>query len=159
MELNRKGLLHDVHWQHEDWNELMDLLNNPKEHILKCTVKAQEGLFMRRGFLSTLKKASHFYLYGAGKVAEKMLAVLSTEKLHSDGILVSSVIGNPSSVDGVPVYALDASPADKDKDLVIIAVTPSKPDAQQEIFSTLDGAGYKGIIVITEKLQNIINNV
>ena len=64
--------------------------------------------------------------------------------------------GNPPSVDGVPVYALADAPADRAHDLVVIAVTPRKPDVQQEIFFQLEQAGYRNVIVLTKELQEAL---
>lgn len=155
-QLDEKNLLKETQWQHDDWNDLMDLLLNPKKYILKWTGESQKCEFIRSGFLSALKKVSCFYLYGAGEVAKQILTVLNREKLHSNGIIVSSMADNSAFVKGVPVYALDASPADKDKDLVIIAVTPRNPDVQQEIFEKLDDAGYRNIVIFTRELQEAI---
>lgn len=47
---------------------------------------------------------------------------------------------------------MDASPADRDRDAVVLAVSPRKPAVQQEIFLALERAGYRNVIVLTEEL-------
>ena len=105
------------------------------------------------GFLPFCRAQEHVYLYGAGQVANGLLKVLHEKDCEVDGLLVTSTDENRAEVDGVPVYAFAASPAAPAHDLVIIAVTPKRPDVQQEIFFTLEQAGYRNVIVLTKELQ------
>ena len=82
--------------------------------------------------------------------------MMSRHEIAVAGLIVTKISDNPLSIDGVPVYALDASPADSEHDLVIIAVTPRKPEVQQEIFSALVQAGYRNVIVLTKELQQAL---
>lgn len=64
--------------------------------------------------------------------------------------------GNPASVAGVPVEAWQEASIDREHDLVVIAVTPRKPEVQQEIFFQLEQAGYRNVIVLTRELQEAL---
>lgn len=108
------------------------------------------------GFLPFCRAQEHVYLYGAGQVATGLIKVLRRNGCEVDGLLVTSTDENRAEVDGVPVYALAASPADPAHDLVVIAVTPRKPKVQQEIFFQLEQAGYRNVIVLTKELQEAL---
>ena len=135
---------------HEDLGESMGAW------MLQRYASYQTAWLLREGFLPVCQMQKKVYLYGAGKVAQSVLAFLHRNGCKADGFLVSKRNTNDAEVDGVPVYALDASPADPEHDLVIIAVTPRKPDVQQEIFSTLGQAGYRNVIVLTRELQQAL---
>lgn len=155
-QLETDGWLRDADWPAEDWKRLQDLLSHPQQWQFRCAIAVQQEDLLEQGFLANLKAVSAWYLYGAGQVAKRILHKLQPIGLQTAGILVSETASNPSSIDSVPVYALDASPADPEHDLVIIAVTPRKPDVQQEIFSTLVHAGYRKVIVLTKELQQAL---
>ena len=69
---------------------------------------------------------------------------------------MQELVGNPASVDGVPVEVWQEADADREHDLVVIAVTPRKPEVQQEIFFQLEQAGYRNVIVLTKELQEAL---
>ncbi|MCI6086934.1 MAG: glycosyltransferase [Selenomonas sp.] len=150
------GWLRTLDWPSEAWERLQELLRNPQQQIFRCAISVQQEDLLEQGVLASLREASAWYLYGAGQVSKRILHKLQSSGLHASGILVSETAGNPSSIDSVPVYALDASPADSEHDLVIIAVTPRKPEVQQEIFSALVQAGYRNVIVLTKELQQAL---
>ncbi len=116
----------------------------------------QTAMLLREGFLPFCRAQEHVYLYGAGQVAKGLIEVLRQNGCDADGLLVTSKDENRADVDGVPVFALDASPADPAHDFVIIAVTPQKPGVQQEIFAALIRAGYRNVIVLTKELQQAL---
>ena len=119
--------------------------------------KYQETDIVVQGFLVRCKKTPCCYLYGAGTVAEGLLESFNRIDLHPVGVLVSQMEGNPIELDGVPVCALQAAPADREHDAVVIAVTPRKPEVQQEIFLALEQAGYRNVIVLTEELRQALS--
>ena len=96
------------------------------------------------------------FIYGAGVVANGVLENLERHEISVTGFLVSRMKGNPSNVGNVPVNALQDASIDRKYDVVIIAVTPRKPEVQQEIFFTLEEAGYQNVIVLTEELQQAL---
>ncbi len=96
------------------------------------------------------------FIYGAGVVANGVMENLERHEIPVTGFLVSRMKGNPSNVGNVPVNALQDASIDRKYDVVIIAVTPRKPEVQQEIFFTLEEAGYQNVIVLTEELQQAL---
>ena len=109
-----------------------------------------------KGFLVRCKTTLNCYLYGAGAVAKGMIERLEGINLRPSGILVSQMEGNPVELDGVPVYAMQDASIDREHDAVVIAVTPRKPEVQQEIFTSLVHAGYRNVIVLTKELQQAL---
>ena len=132
------------------------LLENPQGWIVQRVSKAQQKVFLAEGFCKTLREAPHVYLYGAGKVAKRILQFLGTKGISVAELLVQDLAGNPASVAGVPVEAWQEAKADRERDLVVIAVTPKKPEVQQEIFFQLEQAGYRNVIVLTKELQEAL---
>ena len=135
---------------HEDLGEGM------AAWMLQRYASYQTMLLLREGFFPFCRAREHVYFYGAGQVAKGLLKVLRRNGCRVDGLLVTSEKDNQTEVGGVPVCALDASPADPAHDLVILAVTPRKPEVQQEIFSALVQAGYRNVIVLTKELQQAL---
>ncbi|MDY3296700.1 glycosyltransferase family 2 protein [Selenomonas sp.] len=116
----------------------------------------QKADILVKGFLVRCKTTLNCYLYGAGAVAKGMIERLEGINLRPSGILVSQMEGNPVELDGVPVYAMQDASIDREHDAVVIAVTPRKPEVQQEIFTSLVHAGYRNVIVLTKELQQAL---
>ena len=132
------------------------LLEDPQGWIVQRVSEAQQKIFLAEGFCKTLRDASYVYLYGAGKVAKRMLQFFGMKEISVTGLLVQNLAGNPASVAGVPVEAWQEASIDREHDLVVIAVTPRKPEVQQEIFFQLEQAGYRNVIVLTKELQEAL---
>ena len=116
----------------------------------------QEKELLFQGFLALCKSGPRCYLYGAGKVARRLLAVLQNHCVQVAGFLVSDAAENPSSITGLPVDVMDGSSADREHDIIIIAITPRKPAVQQEIFFALEEAGYRNVIILAEELRQAL---
>ena len=117
----------------------------------------QEEDLLLKGFCVRCQQEPHLYLYGAGQVTKSLLSSFNRYEISVDGILVSCKDENPSSVSDISVYAMDDAPADREHDFVVIAVTPRKPEVQQEIFFQLEQAGYRNVIVLTKELQKALS--
>lgn len=131
---------------HEDLDESMGAW------MLKRFMNQQKKEFFIEGFRRLCTSGPHCYLCGAGKVAKQLLGGMRRNHFEITGFIVSDASKNPASVESLPVYAMDASPADRDRDAVVLAVSPRKPAVQQEIFLALERAGYRNVIVLTEEL-------
>ena len=116
----------------------------------------QEKELLFQGFLALCKSGPRCYLYGAGKVARRLLAVLQNHCVQVAGFLVSDAAENPSSITALPVDVMDGSSADREHDIIIIAITPRKPAVQQEIFFALEEAGYRNVIILAEELRQAL---
>jgi len=118
--------------------------------------KYQEKDILIQGILACCRKTQNFYLAGAGRVAKNLLGCFGNHDLRPTGFLVSRTEENPSKVAGVPVYEMQSASADREHDAVVIAVSPKKPEIQQEIFLALEEAGYRNVIVLTEELRQAL---
>ena len=116
----------------------------------------QKKKILLEGVLSICRSSPSLYLFGAGRVASFLLSSFRRLGCNVAGLLVSRADQNPDGVDGVPVYTLRVAPADREHDIIMIAVTPSKPEVQQEIFFALEEAGYRNVIVLTEELRQAL---
>ena len=155
--LERAGLLREDLWPREEWEDLNCLLHRTAEFIWKDRIKVQKKLFLREGFYRLLESDGNVYLFGAGQIAKWLIDIVERCGDTIAGILVSDPKKNPASVKAIPVCEMYSVPADPARDLVIIAVTPRKPEVQQEIFAALVQAGYRNIIVLTRTLQQALH--
>jgi len=155
-QLDAEGFLQEIDWPAETWKTLRNLIDHPTNVLFRYAEEAQESRLLKEGCLHCLREAPRFYLYGAGQVAKGLLEIFEKKGLQASGLLVSRAEGNPSAVRGVPVYELQDSPADCEHDIVVIAVTPKRPEIQQEIFFALEEAGDRNVIVLTEELRQAL---
>ena len=133
-----------------------EMIEHPEKWMFERISRLRERDFIREGFLAYLRSMQNCFIYGAGVVANGVLENLERHEISVTGFLVSRMKGNPSNVGNVPVNALQDASIDRKYDVVIIAVTPRKPEVQQEIFFTLEEAGYQNVIVLTEELQQAL---
>ena len=87
-------------------------------------------------------QAKHIYIYGAGMLGRSAVSELSSEGLAVDGVLVTSMEGNPSTIWGHRVRAIDEVDELPEGSLVIIAVTDGY---RAEIEALLDERGWPHI--------------
>ena len=133
-----------------------ELMTNPQKWLMQRLSERQQKAFVAAGWWSRLRNVPNVYLYGAGQVAEGMLTLMGRHGIRPKGMLVSKTEENLLDVAGVPVYAMSSAPADREHDAVVIAVSPRKPEIQQEIFLALEKAGYRNVIVLTEELRQAL---
>ena len=133
-----------------------ELVHHPKKWVVQRVSYQQQKLLAAIGCWSQLQSAPHVYLYGAGKVAKKMLEEMKCHSIVPSGFIVSQMTGNDDEVDGIPVCTMEKASVNREYDLVVIAVTPRKPEVQQEIFFQLEQAGYRNVIVLTKELQEAL---
>lgn len=92
-----------------------------------------------------LKESGVFYIYGAGKIGKRILKLIKKagmqEKLK--GFLVTDMEGNPTEIDGFPVFSL-AQMNDKEK-TILVAVSDIW---ENEIMTLLEERGYKQRICV-----------
>lgn len=133
-----------------------DLGENMGAWMVERFARCQEKELLCQGFLTFCKSGERFYLYGAGRVARHLLAVLQNHGIHVTGFLVSDAAKNPSAIAGLPVSVMDGLSVEYERDIIVIAVTSRKPEVQQEIFLQLEQAGYRNVIVLTKELQDAL---
>ena len=138
---------------HQDGYFEHELIYHPHKWIMQRLSRQQQRALTAIGWWMRLKSAPHVYLYGAGKVAKGILEIMESHGTVPSGIIVSQRKGNPAELHRIPVYTMQSAPIDREHDAVVMAVTPRKPEVQQEIFFTLEEAGYQNVIVLTEELR------
>lgn len=139
----------------EGWFE-HEMTKQPEIWMFHHLEDIQQEKLLCTGFLTHLQMFSHVYLYGAGKVAQHLLDILASYKIRVTGFLVDCPEENPASIADLPVASWKEASVDREHDLVVIAVTPRKPEVQQEIFFQLEQAGYRNVIVLTKELQEAL---
>lgn len=133
-----------------------EMVEHPEKWIIDRIRNIQQRDFIRDGFLAHLRASRRVYLYGAGEVAKGLVELLRCYEVFPSGILVSQMKGNPDEIAGFAVCAWQSASADCEHDVIVIAVTPRRPEVQQEIFFALEQAGYRNIIVLTEELRQAL---
>lgn len=113
----------------------------------------QTAELLFEGFKTWCREGKSVCLYGAGQVGTGLLAALKRCGCSVSCFLVSDGADAPAAVEGVPVYALQEAPVEREQVTVLIAVSPRKPEVQQEIFTALHQAGYRDVLVLTRELQ------
>lgn len=155
-QLEKEGHLRASDWPAEAWSNVQRLLRDPEGALFQTAQDSQGKILLAAGFWKCLRENPKVYLYGAGQVAEYLIGEIAQHDCSVAGIIVSRQDGNPESIADVPVHMMLEAPADPAHDLVIIAVTPRKPEVQQEIFTSLVHAGYRNVIVLTKELQQAL---
>jgi len=141
---------------HRDGYFEHELVYHPEEWVVQRVSCQQQKTLAALGCWLRLQNATHVYLYGAGKVAKQMLEVMKRHSIVPSGFLVSQRAGNADEVDGIPVRTMAGTTVNHEHDIIVIAVTPRKPDVQQEIFFQLERSGYRNVIVLTKELQEAL---
>lgn len=154
--LEKAGELKADYWPSEEWQELCEFLQHPESQIFAYMRKKQLEELLKHGFLQMVEDATELYLYGAGQVAQHLLDILASYKIRVTGFLVDCPEENPASIADLPVASWKEASVDREHDIVVIAVTPRKPEVQQEIFFQLEQAGYRNVIVLTKELQEAL---
>ena len=96
---------------------------------------------LREEWKEVLESSVNIYIYGAGKIGKKILNLAKRENKKIKGFLVSSLEGNPSNIEGLPVYQVDMV-SEKD-DLVLLSVTDIY---QNEILKTLEDKEFSNVL-------------
>ena len=98
---------------------------------------------LRDEWSEVLNRSCTIYIYGAGKVGKRIFHLIKRENKQQKvkGFLVSNLDGNPSNIEGIPVYQVDAV-SEKDT-LVLLSVTDIY---QNEILETLKEKAFSNIL-------------
>lgn len=90
-------------------------------------------------------------LYGAGKVCRIVTLWASQHNLSIDSIIVSSMLGNPKNVLGIPVKQINDVEIDTEGKTLILCVYKEK---QEEILRYVNRIQYLAVYVLTDDLIN-----
>ncbi len=152
LELEKNGLLKRQYWTDDEWLELQKFLH--PDALYKSMIHFQEVEMLREGLLRSIAAVSGVSIYGAGKVAKSVYKDLKALGVSVSEFLVASKENNPSDIDGISVAAISEDLSDRERKLVLLAVTEK---AQLEILSSLVKAGYRNIIAMDNKLRHAIS--
>ena len=93
-------------------------------------------------------------IYGALSFAMSVYAALKAKNIPVFCFAVSDTVGNPETIDGVPVINVENLLEYKDSATVFIAVSIAPASLQEEIIETLRKNGFKNIIPLTNQTLN-----
>ena len=150
---NSSRYLNNAYWQEEKWKEVQLLLNNRNSFFYRQYEKVQKRYAYLNWFLAKIKIYNNIYIYGAGRVATNTLLKLYQRKLTVKSLIVSDDGNNPNELMDIPVTSIKNSNIDKEKDVILIAVSEV---AQYEILYQLQTIGYKNLIILTEDLKQAL---
>lgn len=94
---------------------------------------------------------SHIYIYGAGLYCHKIINFLSKYNIKIKNIIVTSLDGNPSSIEGYTVIQFSDIPMQDNTPLIIISVVDQTES--QKISDLLKASGLTSIIRIDSLLR------
>lgn len=142
---NENGLLKAEYWtDKKDWEHVHDIISRPDKVLYEDFLYRQMLRAYRKAFEHELFEKQKVYVYGAGQVGRKTLKFLKRNGIIVAGILVSSMEGNPRSLLGVEVRAVDTISPTSDC-TVLIAI---REQDQYEVLPRLEGLGWKHIIAL-----------
>ena len=150
---NANGYLNKNYWWEDKWNELQSLLSDKKEFFYKQYAKLQKNRAYLVGFVEKLNLFKNIYIYGAGKIALSVLFKLYQRGINIKGLIVSDINDNPDNLLGVPVSSIKDTTLDKEKDLILIAITE---EYQYDLFYQLQSFEYHNIIVMDKELRKAL---
>jgi hypothetical protein len=106
-------------------------------------VKNDSGLDVEK--LVQLVKAEQLYVYGAGKVAARIMELLENNQIDIDGVAVTDTDANPSVFLEKPVYGVDEILKYKETCTVLVGVGKKLRD---EVVHNLMDKGFNNIVEI-----------
>ncbi len=146
-----KGRLLRRYWPEWLWNDMENMVSDTnnwfagraKPAISKDAIGERRYLSIcQKGLIETLRQGE-FYLYGAGRVAERIFEKLMQKDIKNfKGVIVTNKSGE-ESFHNLPVEGIDEVEICKDTLIMLAAGKKLTP----EIYEELTGRGYTNIIV------------
>lgn len=147
-ELNERNYLRKEYWKNEDdWQKAREMILSPQTVLYRNFIDIQSRKIYKKAIFDAVQKANAIYLYGAGKIGEKVLKALREKGFDIAVFLVSSSEGNPKEKSGVSVSAFDETAIDKNS-LILVTVAEK---AQYEIIQKLSKAGLNNFIAMSKE--------
>ena len=148
------GFLNKDYWAEDKWEKLQNLINHGEE-LFKTEYEQLQIYRAYQGMLfSKINACNDTYIYGAGKIACKILPNLLKRQFKIKGILVSNLENNPNNVMNIPVISFKDSKINKETDLILIAVGNA---IQADILYELKAAGCRNILLMTEEMRSALS--
>lgn len=142
--------LNKDYWSERKWQQLQEILNNPKKSFHRQCELVQAHRAYQQALFSKIESCCNTYLYGAGKIASSILFHLLRSQVNVKGIIVSNLENNPHHLMGVPVNIIEKFDFDREKDLILISI---KAEDQDEILYKLKLSDCKNILLMTKEIR------
>lgn len=99
---------------------------------------------LRKEWEELLKENKELYIYGAGKIGKRIFNLINLcgKQQNVKGFIVSNIVGNPESIQGLPVFQLDEV-SDKCS-TILLAVADTY---QEEILELLKQKNFEKVVV------------
>jgi len=147
-----KGLLKQEYWSDEDWQAVHELMEKTEQFHYKKIVARQKADLYTQGFLLALS-GKQIIIYGAGAVGKSIAKYIKNKAMTVTCFAVSSLDGNVSEIDSVPVYRI--CDLEKYKDTGVVLVSTKETD-QLEIIEVLHQKGFSHMIAMDSELRDCI---
>ncbi len=102
------------------------------------------------------QKNNSVYIYGAGKNAGVLYRFLTGHDISVNGFFVTSQTGNPSSIEGIPVFQADKH-SPKEGELILCSILYHRP-GYLDIIDHIIHLGWKNVIFFSQKMFAPIRN-
>lgn len=151
----RKGLLNQDYWTEKEWLAVHELMERTEQFFYKKIIAQQKADLYTQGFLQELKKFRQIIIYGAGMVGKRVAGYITSKGLQITCFAVSSLAGNMSEIDRVPVFCISELEHHKTTSIVLVA---TKDADQLEIIKNLQQRGFNNVIAMDSELRECIFN-
>lgn len=121
----------------------IDIASDNRYKIL--SMSDEEILIQKNQYIRELKefcaKCTRVYIYGAGRIAKDVYAIMLENKLYIDSFLVSKINGNANRIDGLIVHPIDLINIDKIENVGVVI--------------GLNNRNYIQVVTFLEKMCNV----
>ena len=126
------------------------MLQNSNRFLYRAYNRMQKMKMLHDGFWGRVDNSKKIYLYGAGKVAQRIIELFCKKKIELVGCLVSGMAGNTATVLGVPVIEYGDAGLNGEDVLILLAL---KEESQYDILQKLQLDGYMNVIPLDRELR------
>lgn len=161
-EYKEKHYIDNPLWDSEAKEQLHRCLANPNKYFLdtcksfednrmKMNICRNQAIYIQ-SILDTIKNSSDIMIYGAGIIGNDLLHYLLLQGINKNNIhfIVSNVLDNPNTVEGIEVVQVDKVCEQKKNNIVVVAV---REQLQYEIVQDLVRRDFTNIVVIDMEIR------
>ena len=144
------GYVRRENWDKFAWEQVQEMLQNSNRFLYRAYNRMQKMKMLHDGFWGRVDNSKKIYLYGAGKVAQRIIELFCKKKIELVGCLVSGMAGNTATVLGVPVIEYGDAGLNGEDVLILLAL---KEESQYDILQKLQLDGYMNVIPLDRELR------
>lgn len=141
--------IHKEDWPDYLWNILSCILISREEYYFKGMYSPDIGEFIGKGFRQEISEYNSCYVYGAGRIAEKVMTLLTRLGIMPGAVLVKDTGCNPEEFHGIRVK--DFRDTDIEKSHAVVLVALGQKNAWQAL-KELQPVGFERIILMSNEL-------